>query len=172
MLKIDYDVTIPEMETGFMLHWRKYALRRTILLSVVYAIGIALFVKMALRGGNGPLIGGIGSGLAAGMLISLWLKPRRARKKLVAALELMYEEKYTAIFGENTIEIETVVQSEEDEAVEKTEYTIATEELFGKETPELFLMFVNRALIHVFPKRCMTDETVENLREYFNKKGI
>jgi hypothetical protein len=172
MLRIDYDVTIPEMEAGFMAHWRKYSLKRTILLSVAFAIGIFMFARMIGNGGSAPLIGGIGAGLSAGVLISLWLKPRRACKKLVMALEMMYEEKYSATFGDSSIEIETIVQSEEESAVEKSEYAHATEHLYSKETPELFLLFVNRALIHVFPKRCMTDETVSELRNYFNEKRI
>jgi hypothetical protein len=172
MIKIDYEVTIPEMEIGFMAHWRKYSMRRTILLTIAFCIGIFLFGSMIAREGSAPLIGGIGAGLTAGMTVSLWLKPRRACKKLSQALAMMYEEKYTAVFGENAIEIETIVQSEDDEIVEKSEYAHASEYLYSKETRDLFLLFVNRGLIHVFPKRCMSEETVAELRDYFNEKRI
>ncbi|MCL1831573.1 MAG: hypothetical protein FWG45_01525 [Oscillospiraceae bacterium] len=187
MLKIDYDVTIPEMETGFMAHWKKYALRRTILLSLVYVIAVILFVNLFLYG-SVPIIGAIGTGAALGMGISLWLKPRRLRKKLVTVLETSYEEKYAAVFDAQSIEIETIVYvpppteskelgkleegAEMSEQVEKSTYVISEEELYSMETNELFLLFVNRALIYVFPKRCLCEQTVNELRTYFNDKGI
>ncbi|MCL2754679.1 MAG: YcxB family protein [Oscillospiraceae bacterium] len=171
-MKISYDNTIEEFKTAFMLFWRRYALRRTILLSLVFCIAIFLFVNMIFRGSYGLPIGGVGSGLAAGMLLSLWLKPFRARKKLVYALEMSYEEKYTATFGEDTIEVETVVCGDDGEEIAKSEYCIATEYLYSKETRELFLLYVNRALIHVFPKRCMNEQEIEGLQGYFKKMRI
>ena len=169
-MKINYDNTIPEFEKAFMLFWRKYALRRTILLSIVYCIAIFLFLNMIFGGVH--LIGGIGGGLAAGMLLSLWLKPLRAKKKLVQALELSYEEKYSATFGEDTIEVETIVCEEQEEKVAKSQYPIDTEYLYSKETPEMFLLYVNRALIHVFPKRCLSEQEIDGLRNYFKEQKI
>jgi len=169
-MKINYDVTIPETETAFMLFWRKYALRRNVLLSIVYGIAIGIFIDLIAKGST--MIGGIGMGLAVGMLFSMWLKPFRAKKKLVEALETMNEEKYTAIFSESEIEIETVVNSENEEAVDKSTYPIATEELYSNETETLFLLYVNRSLVYVFPKRCLSEQEINDLRTYFIEKKI
>jgi len=176
-MKINYDVTIPECETGFMQLWKKYSLKRTILFSVVFLIGAALFINMILKnlsseGGLMFGIGGIGTGLSLGLLASLWLKPRRVWKKIAATLEMTYEERYTATFTENEIEIETLIQSEEDESVDKSRFVLAEEELYSKETNELFLLFVNRWLTYVFPKRCMSEQEANQLRDYFTLKRI
>jgi hypothetical protein len=173
-----------------MLFWKQYSLKRTIMFSFVFAIGIFLSVNMILN--RGGIIGWILMGLAAGFLANLWLKPRRARKKLTAALEMMNEEKYAATFTENQIEIETIVEvnqessknAEDAENIEESEvsdvadvidksvFPIATEELYSRETSEMFTLFVNRALIYVFPKRCLSEHEVESLRNYFAEKRI
>ena len=173
MLEINYNVTIPESETAFMLFWKKYCLRRTVMFSVVFAISVTLFVNMMLGGETMFMVGGIGAGLSAGFMASLWLKPFRIRKRLVAALEMMGEEKYTVSLNDDTIEIETISESEDEtEKTEKSVYRISEEELFSKETQEMFILCVNKALFYVFPKRCMSQPQIEDLRTYFNKKRI
>ena len=169
-MRIEYDVTIEETETAFMMFWRKYNLRNTLLLTLIYSIAITLFVNMVLSGGI--LFGGLGAGLSAGMLMSCWYNPYRTRKKIVQALESADAENYSASFGERDIVVETVIAAEEFPAVEKSTYPLATEELYSKETNELFLLYVNRALIHVFPKRCLSEQEAEELRNYFIKKNI
>ena len=172
MFSINYDVTIDEIKTAFMLRWRKYSIRRTIMFSLVFLIATVLFVNMMFDGEVRTMIGGVGAGLAMGFMINLWLKPRRILKRLITALEMLGDEKYTAMFGDTTIEIETVQKVEDEEAIEKTVYRLGEEEFFSKETSDLFLLFVNRALIHVFPKRCLSEQEVEKLREYFILKKI
>jgi len=166
-MKLSYDNTIPEVQTAFMEFWKKYSLKRTILFSLVYAIAIALFVNMILNGTM--MFGGIGAGLSAGMLLSVWLRPRRARKRLTDALELSSAETYSASFCDTQIEIETVTENEETQV---SVYQLSTEELYSKEMQEMFLLYVNRSLIHVFPKRCMNEQEVEGLRTYFMENRI
>ncbi|MCL2632941.1 MAG: hypothetical protein FWD34_00320 [Oscillospiraceae bacterium] len=171
MLKINYDVTLPETEEAFKAFWRKYSLKRTLLFSVVFLIGVGLFANMIYTNLN-SMFGWIGAGLSLGMLSSIWLRPVRARKKLISTLEVMNEEKYTAIFDTSTIEIETIVADNEEEKIEKTTIDTTTEELYAMEKGELFLLFVNRSLIYVFPKRCMTEEEITALCDYFTGKKI
>jgi hypothetical protein len=177
-MRINYDITIPETEKAFMMFWKKYGLRRSVLLSAVYVIAIVLFVDMIINNGS-IAFGGIGFGLAAGMLISIWLRPFRSRKKLVEALETMYEEKYSAVFGETEIEVETIIQNsgesengENETKIEKSTYAISAEELYSAETDEMFLLYVNRSLIHLFPKRCLSEQEIQDLRAYFAEKRI
>ena len=189
MIKIEYDNTIEEIETAFMLFWSRYSLTRTFLFSVVFAISAGLFVNMAVNSGGSGItmpIGGIGTGLSLALLANLWLKPRRAKKKLSQALSLMGEERYSAEFGERQIEIQTIAvvepsepDSEQEDSGESAEperststYNIATEELYSRETPLMFVLFVNRGLIYLFPKRCLSEQQIAQLREYFVAKNI
>jgi len=213
-LKINYDVTIDETKTAFMAFWRKYQLKRTVLFSIVFAIGITLSVNLILN--NAGIIGWVLLGLAAGLLANLWLKPRRSCKKLTQVLELMDEEKYSATFNANEIEIETLIKKtqpldneiadentespkntespentenpenaenpententknidEADEIRQNSVYSLATEELYSKEIRNLFLLYVNRSLIYVFPKRCLSEQQIEGVRNYFAEKNI
>ncbi|MCL1865997.1 MAG: YcxB family protein [Oscillospiraceae bacterium] len=193
MLKINYDNTIDECETAFMLFWRKYSMMKTVLYSLVFVIGI--IISASLIWGDSGIIGWILLGLSAGFLLNLWLKPRRTCKKLAATLTLMNEEKYRAFFSDNDIEIETIIscdkesteseeasgessesdeseQSEQSEIVENSVYSLLKEEMTSRETAELFLLFVNRSLIYTFPKRCMSEKEINGLREYFVLKKI
>ena len=190
-IEIEYDVSAEESKDAFMCFFRKYRLRQTVLLSIVFLIATGLFINTMIvslisgAGATASMIGGIGAGLSAGLLANVWLKPRRAAKKLLHALEYMAEEKYTAVFGDTQIEIETLIHtsgsdsdsdndSEDDgsEKIEKTVLLLSQEELCSQETHELFLLFVNRSLVYVFPKRCLSESEQTNLQEYFTNKNI
>jgi len=171
MLIINYDNTIAETEAALKAFWKKYSLRRTVIFTVVYAIFTFVFVDMIVVDRT-SLFGWIGTGLCLGFLISQWLRPSRARKKLLAALELTAEERYSAAFYGDRIEIETIIvhdNSEQEQKPEKTAIALASEELYTLELQELFLLFVNRSLIYVFPKRCLESGQESELREYLNK---
>jgi hypothetical protein len=165
-MKINYDVTIPETQTAFKAFWRKYSLRRTVMFSLVFAIGIYIAVTMIAE--QRGIIGFVLLGLSAGFLANLWLKPRRAVNKLSAALELMEEERYEAVFGAEQIEISTMVGEE----IVPSVFSLAAEELYSSELPDMFLLFVNRSLIYAFPKRCLSPEEADSLRAYFAERKI
>jgi len=138
--------------------------------------------------------------MSAGMLVSLWLRPYTAEKKLVAVIEQMGEERYTARFYDDRIEIDTEIIPKDAEvetiaitkhgvqpvenpeviAEAETQITqpetsvigLTSERLFSVEDRDMFCLFVNRALIYIFPKRCMSAETAEKLGKYFEEKAI
>jgi hypothetical protein len=165
-MKINYDVTIPEIEIAFMQFWRKYQIKQTLMFSVVFLIAMTLSLNMIITGNR--MVGGILLGLSAGLLANLWLKPRRACKKIVTLVGETLDEKHSANFSESSIEIETVIEDEVTTAV----YQIAEEELYCNESESLFVIFVNRSHFQVIPKRCLSEEETEKLRSYFEEKKI
>lgn len=204
LFEIRYDNTIPEIETAFKLFQRKYALRRLIIFTIVYLIVIALGVNFIVTDYTKPY-GYILCALALGVLVSTWTKPINARKRVIATLSELNEEKYVAFFSDDRIEIqteiipddvetETVAITREDiipvsdnsEAarelaenpektapqIEKSVYKIAENELCSEETSDCYLLYVNRSLIYVFPKRCLSDDEKKQLSDYFNDKSI
>jgi len=177
MLKINYDVTLSEIETAYMLFWKKYNRNRAILFSVIYSIAAVLFINMVVVSSGENMLPWIGAALSLGMLASTWLRPLRARKRIRLALEMEYIDRYIATFGENRIEIETVAEdsgsdNEPESQASKSQYVLSTEELHSEETSELFLLYVNRAYTHIFPKRCLSQEEAKALRDYFEEKKI
>ncbi|MCL2035895.1 MAG: YcxB family protein [Oscillospiraceae bacterium] len=178
-MKISYDNTVEESAEAFMLFWREYHLKRTIMLSIAFGIGIFVSV-ISIVGGSG-ITAWILLGAASGFLLNLWMKPRRSCKKLVEVLETMASEVYTATFASDLIEVETIIQMKEsenpensgtNEITDKSQIKLSTEELCSRETQELFVLYVNRSLVYAFPKRCMDNEEITGLRTYFEEKRI
>jgi len=207
MFQINYTNTIPEITRAYTLFRRKYATRRMLPMTLLMLVGFFLGLNLILVNYNNHetlnLPGVIVAALSAGMLVSMWLRPRTAQKRLISTIEQMGEEKYTARFYDDRIEIDTeILEGEETEIIaiskhgvdvvknpevlEEAEKQIAaqtvqpepsiirlgSETLYSVEDSELFCLFVNGKLIYIFPKRCLTDEQVLELQNYFKDKGI
>lgn len=190
-ITFNYTATADECGKAFLVFWKSYRLRQTVLYTITFAIAVFLFVNMAVTSfrntGTLGIIGPVGVGLVLGFIVNLWLKPRRAAKKIVAAVEMSDSETYTAQLSDTAVTIETVVHSADNadgdnnadnsgdaqqEKIEKSVYELSCEELRSCETNDLFILFVNRALFHVFPKRCLDDNQTAQIREYFANKDI
>ena len=193
---IKYDNSNPEIETAYKLFQRKYMFRRNIIFSVVYAIAAGLGVNFVV-GNSSNIAGYILMVIGLGMLFSTWARPYYARKKLMKTLESFGGETYTATFADAHITVYTeILPDEETETVavtrdgvmtvgedveippeqeikhDKTKIELAANMLDSMETEEMFLLFVNRSLIYIFPKRCLSEEQTEKVRSYFDDKNI
>ena len=198
---INYTNTLPEIETGYKLFQRKYMLKRSIIFTVVYsiaaAIGIDFLVHSIMEGNYGNMPGYILLVIGLGMIFSTWARPYYARKKLMKTLESFGDEKYSAKFEDTRIIIDTeILPEEETETVavtpngvmtmdqdmeipeeqkithDKTKIELRSNTLDSMETNELFLLFLNRSLIYIFPKRFLDEEQINKIRAYFEDKNI
>lgn len=199
MLEINYDNTIDEVRDGYIRFYFKYMLWRMIAFSLVYLIAFVFGVNFIATAPD-QYYGYILVALGGGLIFAQWVKPFNIRRRMVRTLEGLNPERYTARFFDDRIEIETeIVQPGETEVVavtgdgvtvvenaeiieevekreevrpEKSVIGLQTEDLFSAETPGAFLLYVNRALIYIFPKRCLTGEQAESLDRYFQEKAI
>ena len=199
--EIKYDNTLSEIETGYKLFQRKYMMKRNIIFTVVYtiaaAIGVDFLVHGFMEGNYANMPGYILLVIGLGMVFSTWARPYYARKKLMKTLESFSEEKYTAKFEDTRIVIDTeILPEEETETVavtsmgvmtmdqdmeipeeqeikhDKTKIELRSNTLDSMETEDLFLLFLNRSLIYIFHKRCLTDEEKNKVKNYFDDKNI
>lgn len=199
--EIKYDNTLSEIETGYKLFQRKYMMKRNIIFTAVYtiaaAIGVDFIVHSFMEGNYTNMAGYILLVIGLGMIFSTWARPYYARKKLMKTLESFGDEKYTAKFEDTRIVIDTeILPEEETETVavtsmgvmtmdqdmeipeeqeikhDKTKIELRSNTLDSMETDELFLLFLNRSLIYIFPKRCLTDEEKNKVKNYFDDKNI
>lgn len=194
--EIKYNNTLPEIETGYKLFQHKYMLKRNIMFSLVYAIAAGIGIIFIIRDyTNFP--GYILFVIGLGMIFSTWARPYYARKRLIKTLESFSDEKYSAVFEDTRIVIDTeILPEDQTETVaitssgvmtmdqdmeipeeqeikhEKTKIELRSNTLDSMETPEMFLLFVNRSLIYIFPKRCLTEEEIGKLKNYFEDKNI
>ena len=194
--EIKYDNTLDEISKGYSSFWKKYALRRTVIFTVVYAIALGIGIDFVIHDYT-SMPGYILIVIGLGMIFSTWTKPCYAKKKLLKTLESFGEERYTAVFSDTRIVIDTEIlpdQQLETVAVtsqgvmtvgedveipeekiikhDKTKIDLRTERLDSVETEDLFLLFVNRSLIYIFPKRCLSEEQKGKLKNYFDDKSI
>lgn len=199
--EIKYDNTLPEIETGYRLFQRKYMMKRNIIFTAVYtiaaAVGVDFLVHSFMDGNYANMAGYILLVIGLGMIFSTWARPYYARKKLMKTLESFGDEKYTAKFEDTRIVIDTeILPDEETETVavttkgvmtmdqnmeipeeqkikhDKTKIELRSNTLDSMETEDLFLLFLNRSLIYIFPKRCLTDEEKNKVKNYFDDKNI
>lgn len=195
-IEIQYDNTLAEVEEGYKLFLRKYTLKRSIIFTVVYAIAAAAGIDFVIHD-YASMPGYILIVLGLGMIISTWGKPVVARKKLLKTLSSFGEERYNASFTEKSIEIDTEIlpddrletvaitsqgvmtvdkdveiPPEQEIRHEKTKLELTNNSLDSMETENLFLLFVNRSYIYIFPKRCLTEEQISAVHGYFDDKNI
>ena len=198
--EIKYDNTLSEIETGYKLFQQKYMMKRNIIFTLVYtiaaAIGVYFIVHGFMEGNPANMPGYILFVIGIGMVFSTWARPYYARKKLMKTLESFSEERYSAKFEDTRIVIDTeILPDEKTETVavtasgvmtidqemevpeeleikhEKTKIELRSNTLDSMETEELFLLFLNRSLIYIFPKRCLSEEK-NKLKNYFDDKNI
>lgn len=201
LLKVSYDMELSEIGEGFKLFQKKYQLKRTIIFTIVYAIAAVLGIDMIIRNPQN-FYGYLLIGLGIGLIFMQWYRPVMIRKKLLNTLSSMTQETYETEIFSDRIQITTRVLAEENKeaetesAEENAEEEISTEEsteaeetevqeeavvstfFFGSdlldamENEKMFLLFVNRSLIYIYPKRCLTDEEQDTMREIFTDKAL
>ena len=136
-------------------------------------------------------------GLSAGLIFYAWYKPVLIRRKMISTISSLAEETYISEFYKDKIKITTRIMPEDEanpeensEAVEKSdaeqnygeesqkEEDVVTTLYFGSdyldalENENMFLLFVNKRLIYIYPKRCLSDEEQDKLREILKEKAI
>lgn len=190
LLKISYDMELSEIEEGFKLFQKKYQFKRTVIFTIVYAIAAILGVDMIVRNPQnfyGYLLTGIGIGL----VFMQWYRPVMIRKKLINTLSSMTQETYETEIFSDKIQITTTVLAEETEDNEQTDMQSAEEKaeqtkeervtstfFFGAdymdamENEQMFLLFVNKSLIYIYPKRCLSEDQQDTLRRILTEKAI
>ena len=196
LLQIEYSMNLDEISDGFKLFQKKYQLRRTILFTIVYVIALILGIDFLIRDINN-FYGYVLVGLSAGLIFYAWYKPVLIRRKMISTISSLAEETYISEFYKDKIKITTRIMPEDEanpeensEAVEKSdaeqnygeesqkEEDVVTTLYFGSdyldalENETMFLLFVNKRLIYIYPKRCLSDEEQDKLREILKEKAI
>ena len=196
LLQIEYSMNLDEISDGFKLFQRKYQLKRTILFTIVYVIALILGIDFLIRDINN-FYGYVLVGLSLGLIFYAWYKPVLIRRKMISTISSLAEETYISEFYKDKIKITTRILPEDEanpeensEAVEKSdaeqnfgeesqkEEDVVTTLYFGSdyldalENENMFLLFVNKRLIYIYPKRCLSDEEQDKLREILKEKAI
>jgi Zn-dependent protease with chaperone function len=173
----------------------------TLLFTITVILGINL-ITTGFSNEQPSIPGFAVTALSFGMLVSLWLRPFMIMKRTITVIEAMGDEKYIARFYDDRIEIDTEIVTadtaaktetvmisssgvdvlKDPEAIAEAEkqliqpetsvYRLGAETLYSVEAGDMFCLFINKAWTVIFPKRCLTEGQIADLKKYFEDKGI
>ena len=183
MVSFSYDNTLDETDGAMKSFQQRFAKKRSNLAVAAYSLLLlAVIIGIILNPTGVPLYIALVFGIL-GMAYTLTDK-KRTRKKIISALKDMNPEEYRCTIYPEKIELETIIKPKENEVdvkidEEKDEEIITplkTVFKFGddllnfSENDDSLLLIFNRRQIYCFPKRCLTKEQENTVRDLLYKK--
>lgn len=183
IISFSYDNTLDEVDGAMKTFQQKYAGKRGVLFVAAYALFTLAIVVAIILDPTSILAYAALIFCGFGLFYSLTDK-KRTRKKTIDALKDMSPEEYTATFYDDRIELETVIKPkgnevnlkiDEDADEEiisplKSTFVFETDLMNFEENDESLLLIFNRKNIYCFPKRCLTAEQEEKVRDFLTEK--
>ena len=183
IVSFSYDNTLDEIDGAMKSFQQKYASKRGLFSIIAYAllscaVIVAILINPTSFFAYAALLFCI-----FGLVYSITDK-KRARRKTIEALKDMNPEEYTAAIYPDRVELETIIKpkenevnlkidEEEDENIIsplKSVFRFGDDLLNFTENDESLLLVFNRSQIYCFPKRCLTAEQEETVRDFLTEK--
>lgn len=175
IVKFSYDNTIDETDGAMKSFQNRFSKKRGRLSIAAYGLLLAaIIVGLVFNYNAVPLYFALACA-AFGLYYSL-TDQRRTRKRVIKALEGMNPEEYCCAVYQDKIEIETIIKPKENEEVEeeiaplKTVFRFGDDLLNFSENESSLLLIFNRRQIYCFPKRCMSKEQENTMRDFLVDK--
>lgn len=183
MISFSYDNTLDETDSAMKTFQQRFSRKKSGLSVAAYSLLlIAIIVGIILNPSAVPLYIALAF-CVLGLAYSLTDK-KRTRKRIINALKDMNPEEYCCTIYPEKIELETVIKPKEnevnlkidEEADEEIITPLKTVFRFGDdllnfcENEDLLLLIFNRRQIYCFPKRCLTKEQEDTVRDFLYKK--
>lgn len=177
IVKFSYDNTIDETDGAMKSFQKRFSQKRGRLSIIAYSLlSVAIIVGLVFNYNAVPLYFALACA-AFGLYYSL-TDQKRTRKRVIKALEDMNPEEYCCAVYRNRIEIETIIKPKENENVDeegeiaplKTVFRFGDDLLNFSENESSLLLIFNRRQIYCFPKRCMSKEQEDTIRDFLFDK--
>lgn len=181
VIEFSYDNSLEEIDGAMKSFQQKYKSRRGMLSVAAYGIlTVAVIVAIVL---NPTSVFAYAALLFCGFgLVYSLTDKKRSRRKTIEALKDMNPEDYRARFFEDKVEIETIIRPKvnevhvkiDEDADEniisplKTTFIIGQDLLEFMENDESLMLVFNRQQIYCFPKRCLSVEQENAVREFLS----
>ena len=183
--EFDYDNTNSEVDGAMKTFQYRFSSKRWILSIVAYSLLLIAAVVMLIFNPTMYFVYAAVLVCLGGLFLSATAK-RSMSKKVMQALDSMDPETYHCRLYEDKIEIETVICHKEDSKADDggddsdkpdnsdepmmSVYDFNVGFLDFAENRESFLLVVAKKQFHCFPKRCLTEEQQEIVREHLTNK--
>lgn len=183
IVSFSYDNTLDETDSAMKTFQQRFSGKRGKLAIAAYSILlIAIIGGIVLNPSNIPLYLAFAF-CAFGLFYSITDRSR-TRKKILNALKDMNPEEYRCTIYPKKIEVETIIKPKEnevsvkidEEADEKIITPLKTTFKFGEdllnfdENEDSLLLIFNRRQIYCFPKRCLSKDQEDTVRDFLSKK--
>lgn len=183
LVEFNYDNTLDEIEGAMKSFQMKFAGKRWKIMIIACSLLTVAALASVIFYPTNPL-SWLALAICGYTLIYNITDKRRTRKKTIEALKEMNPEDYRAIVYEDKIEIDTIIKPKEDEIEVKIDEEADSENIapiksvfiFGQdmldflENDDSLLLVSYRQQIYCFPKRCMSKDQEEKLRDIFESK--
>ncbi len=183
VVQFSYDNTLEEIDGAMKSFQQKFRKRKGVMLIAAYSLLTAAVIVAVVMNPTSVFAYAALIFCGFGLIYSLTDK-KRARKKTIDALKNMNPEEYSARFFEDRIEIETKIKPKvnevhvkideeaDDEIISplKTTFIIGQDLLEPLENDESLLLVFNRQQIYCFPKRCLSVEQENIVRNFLNDR--
>ncbi len=179
----DYDNTNDEIDGAMKSFQKRFSSKRGKIAVIAYALmGAAAVAGIVINPKSVVLYFALLL-CAAGIFYTVTDK-KRTRKKIIEALDDMDPENYHCVIYPEKIELETIIKPEnnevdvkiDEEADEqiitplKTVFKFGVDLLNFSENSDSLLLFFNRRQIYCFPKRCLSVEQQNTIRDFLTEK--
>ena len=181
VIEFSYDNSLEEIDGAMKSFQQKYKSRRGMLSVTAYGIlTVAVIVAIVL---NPTSVFAYAALMFCGFgLVYSLTDKKRSRRKTIEALKDMNPEDYRARFFEDKVEIETIIRPKvnevhvkiDEDADENIISPLKTTFIFGQdllefmENDESLMLVFNRQQIYCFPKRCLSVEQENAIREFLS----
>lgn len=178
-----YDNTLDETDGAMKSFQQRFARKRSGLSIAAYSLLLfAVVIGIIMNPTAVPLYIALAFGVL-GLAYTLTDK-KRTRKKIISALKDMNPEEYRCTIYPEKIELETIIKPKENEidvkideekdekiiTPLKTVFKFGDDLLNFAENEDSLLLIFNRRQIYCFPKRCLSKEQEDTVRDFLYKK--
>ncbi len=170
LLSFEYTITNEEEGEAFTVFQKKFVYKKNWIKSILFGIAAVLFIISAARNPSQAL-NYILCALCLAMIFIIWYNTKKIKSSLLDALKLVENDRYIFTLYKYKFKIETIIPEEEKENseeeipdVEPKIYDFSDLSLKAYEDTDKFLLILKKQTIYVLPKRCMTQEQIDILR--------
>ncbi len=198
IVSFTYDNTLEETDTAMKMFQKNYSSKRGIMFTIAYLLIMAGGIAAIVFNPTNVIFYLAVAFCLLGLIYHLTAK-YRIRKSIIKTLSKMNPEDYHCTLYKNKIEIETIIKPKETETAEDPDKTDISEEKNNDESGEkteekqkeptpiktvfkfnddlldfsedkisLYLVY-NRQQIYCFPKRCLSEDVQNTVREHLTK---
>lgn len=202
LFSITFDANTEEIAEAYTAFQNKYALRKKIIYTVVYLIVVVLGIDLIIKNPSSPpgyIATGLAAGILLFNWIKPITVKKKLMKTLSELddetyVMSFYDDKLTVeTIMDKTDETETVAITStgvytveegseaekelmenppKEEEIQKSVYNLSETEISFEEKNGIFMVFLNRAFIQTIPARCLSEEEQQQVRSYFEEKGL